>query len=301
MSGDVFEKACTDSGAQYFRIAGFDDRYPVRTFFTSKNGGVSDGCFASLNMGFSTGDDRSKVEENRRRMFDFIGEESYCEVAPHQVHRAEIACIRAEDIVRLEEIQEGDVFSHEMESSRVKRGQKLSFPDTDAAVTDVSNVILTSLHADCLPVWLYDPKRHAAGLAHAGWRGTRADIAANTALKMCGEFGCHMEDIRAVIGPGISKCCFEVGPEVVEEFSSMLGEDVFFGSGQTYVIDDQNGKYHLDLKAVNRELLLRAGIKHIDVTAYCTCCSDDLFYSYRRDGGTTGRMCAGIMLLPAVR
>ena len=72
MSGDVFEKALADSGAQYLRIADFDRRYPVRTFFTSKNGGVSEGCFASLNMGFSTGDDREKVEENRRRIFDLL-------------------------------------------------------------------------------------------------------------------------------------------------------------------------------------------------------------------------------------
>ena len=78
-------------------------------------------------------------------------------------------------------------------------------------------------------MWLYDPERHAAGLVHAGWRGTRADIAAKTARKMCAEFGSALEDLLAFIGPGISRCCFEVAAEVAEEFAAMLGTEVFYG------------------------------------------------------------------------
>ncbi len=302
MRDNIFQKAETDSGAQYLKISEWDRRYPVRTFFSTKNGGVSEGSFSSLNMGFSTGDDRACVEENRRRIFDFVGEAGYCEAVPHQVHRDEIACIRAENLECLAElpIQNGTFIERtEAADTWKKRGLKLSFPETDAAITNVPNVILTSLHADCLPVWLYDPKNHAAGLVHAGWRGTRADIAAKTAHKMCAAFGSAMEDIIAVIGPGISERCFEVGAEVAEEFAAMLGEKLLYNTSDRYGIDDGNGKYHLDLKEINRELLFRAGIQRIEVSEYCTYCSEDLFYSYRRDGGITGRMCAGIVLLPA--
>ena len=132
-------------------------------------------------------------------------------------------------------------------------------------------MILTSLHADCIPVWLYDPVNHAAGLAHAGWRGTRADIAAAAAEEMCRKFGSRKEDILAFIGPGISRCCFETGPEVAEEFAELMGADLLYGSDGAYCIDDGNGKYHLDLKNINRWLLKRAGIVQIAATEYCTC------------------------------
>ncbi len=298
MGKEIFTIEKTESGAVFLKIDPLDSRYPVKTFFTSKNGGCSEGSFASLNMGFATGDRREAVEENRRRIFDFIGEPGYCEAVPYQVHRAEIACIRS-DGGRL--IPEGggdpDNILRQEAGEGEKRGCRLSFSDTDALVTDARNVILTSLHADCIPVWLYDPVRHAAGLAHAGWRGTRADIAALTAEKMCSEFGCRREDIQAFIGPGISRCCFETGPEVAEEFAEMIGQDLFYGNDGKFCIDDGNGKYHLDLKNINRYLLERAGIVQIASTEYCTCCSRELFYSYRREKGVTGRMCAGIVLL----
>lgn len=282
MSGEIFEKAETDSGAVYLRLADLENRYPVRTFFSTRNGGVSSGAYASLNMGFSTGDDRTNVEKNRRRIFDFIGEDGYCEAAPHQVHGSDIVCVR---------IAERKTQNKERKAEE-KRGAKLSFPDTDALITDEKNVILTSLHADCIPVWLYDPTQHAAGLAHAGWRGTAADIAAKTAERMCETFGSRREDLLAFIGPGIGRCCFEVGGEVVHAFEELLGSRT-----ESFYTDDRNGKYHLDLKGINRELLRRAGIENVFVTEYVTCCRTDLFYSHRRENGITGRMCAGIVLL----
>ena len=298
MAEEIFRSERTGDGAEFLQIHPLDSRYPVKTFFTARSGGCSTGNFSSLNMGFSTGDDRADVAENRRRIFDFIGKPGYCEAVPHQVHRAEIACIRA-DKGGLRSSGGGDPDGIVQEESQTgeKRACKLSFPDTDALITDAENVILTSLHADCIPVWLYDPERHAAGLVHAGWRGTRADIAAKTARKMCAEFGSALEDLLAFIGPGISRCCFEVGAEVAEEFAAMLGTEVFYGENGRYSIDDKNGKFHLDLKKINERLLQRAGLTKISATNYCTCCSEDLFYSYRRDRGVTGRMCAGIMLL----
>ena len=84
---------------------------------------------------------------------------------------------------------------------------------------------------------------------------------------------------------------------MAEEFAEMIGQDLFYGNDGKFCIDDGNGKYHLDLKNINRYLLERAGIVQIASTEYCTCCSRELFYSYRREKGVTGRMCAGIVLL----
>ncbi len=295
MKEDIFRLKRSEDGAAYLQISEFDSRYPVRTFFTVKEGGVSQGVYASLNMGFATKDDRTCVAENRKKVFDFMGEEGYWEIVPHQIHEKRIACIRAEDTP--EALQQKGALTEACQDE--KRAYKISFPDTDATVTNRKNVILTSLHADCIPVWLYDPQRHAAGLAHAGWRGTRADIAAETAKKMCVEFGCRMEDIQAVIGPGISECCFEVGPEVAEAFAEIFGAAEFYGeNGESrFCRNDQNGKYHLDLNEINAELLRRAGVGQVYVTGYCTVCEEELFYSYRRDSGVTGRMCGGIVLL----
>ena len=97
MGKEIFKIDRTDSGAEFLKIDALDSRYPVRTFFTARSGGRSEGNFESLNMGFATGDRRESVEENRRKIFDFIGEDDYCETVPYQVHRAEIGWIRSGD------------------------------------------------------------------------------------------------------------------------------------------------------------------------------------------------------------
>ncbi len=283
---EVFSERVCESGAQMLYISALDDNFPVRTFFTCKNGGNSVGAYASLNMGVMSGDDPATVAANR----DLVFRSADCAVKavsyPTQVHGS--------DIVTIDEkmLAEADCSEEEKERADASEFRTLRFPDTDATVTNVPSVLLTSLHADCIPVWLYDSKKSVAGLAHAGWRGTRADIAAKTMERMVDEFGCVPEDIIAVIGPGISQCCFEVGREVYESFREMIGEDA-----DEFSTDDGNGKFHMDLKGINRRLLERAGAGKIYMSSLCTFCRDDLFYSYRRDGGITGRMCAGICLI----
>ncbi|MDE8735042.1 peptidoglycan editing factor PgeF [Eubacteriales bacterium DFI.9.88] len=164
--------------------------------------------------------------------------------------------------------------------------------DTDGLITDVPGVLLTTVHADCLPVYLCDPVKKAIGLVHAGWRGTAAGIAPKAARKMGEHFGSKPEDILVHIGPGISSCCFETGPEVLEEFQRRweFAGDFARPCGE---------KNYLDLKGINRRQLEDAGIqkKHITASSHCTCCEPDLFCSYRREGGTYRRMGAGLCLL----
>lgn len=282
---DIFRKYTGKNGAELLCISVLDDVYPVKTFFTTKNGGLSTGPYASLNMGASTGDDAATVMHNRDLAFEAAG----CSIAavayPGQVHGSDIVCI---DSLMIESSRDDRT---EAGQGYISEYRTLVFPETDAVITDVPGVMLTSLHADCIPVWLYDSVNHAAGVAHAGWRGTRADIAVKTIHKMTERFGTKPEDVTAVIGPGISMCCFEVGREVYMSFAEMLPESV-----DEFSHDDGNGKFHMDLKGINRKLLERAGTGMIYVTDLCTQCREDLFFSYRRDGGITGRMCAGICL-----
>lgn len=127
--------------------------------------------------------------------------------------------------------------------------------------------------ADCIPILLADPRNHAVAAVHAGWRGTVAEIARHAVEAMHRHFGTRPEDVRAAIGPGIGKCCYEVGPEVAHHF------------GET-------GRSHIDLSDANRRQLLEAGLvpDRIYSANLCTMCMSDEFHSFRRDRQAAGRM-----------
>ncbi len=173
----------------------------------------------------------------------------------------------------------------------------IRIPDTDGLITDLKNVLLTTVHADCLPVYFFDPEKGVIGLVHARWRGSAASIASKAAEKMTAVFGCEKSDIHVYIGPGISKCCFEIGKEVYDIFSkkSFFTEEL----ADKKVNDSGETKYYIDLKGVNRRQLENIGIKpeNIQQSSHCTCCEPRLFCSYRREGGTDKRMGAGLCMI----
>jgi polyphenol oxidase len=154
--------------------------------------------------------------------------------------------------------------------------------DTDALITDAPGVTLAVQVADCVPVFLHDPAAGAVGIVHAGWKGSALQIAGKTAAAMREAFGCDPGRMTACIGPSIGPCCFEVGPDVAGRFP----ERVLSGD-------------RLDLWAVNRDSLIRAGLapESIRVSGLCTNCHRDWFFSYRGDGGETGRMMGVIGLI----
>ena len=166
----------------------------------------------------------------------------------------------------------------------------LEIPNVDGVVTNDPSLILTSSHGDCLPVYMYDPVHHAIGLCHSGWKGCLAGISANMLDAMEEMYGSQPEDIVTCIGPGIGLCCFEVGPEVAEAFL-----DEYPWMEDTYVIDDRNGKYHIDLKGMVMELLALCGNENSSASRHCTCCEPELFWSYRRNGAKE-RMMAWMQL-----
>ena len=276
---DIFQLKIQENGTEVFSLKQLEDAFPVHAFFTSRNGGVSRAPFSSLNLGTMSGDNPELIRNNRNLVFSAYKTSLRAVVVPEQVHGADVAQITEKMLLSAVQDERSDF-------------PTIYCSQTDASITDLPGVLLTSLHADCIPVWLYDPVHHAAGLAHAGWKGSRADIAAKTAAEMQTAYDTRPENLLAVIRPGIQQCCFEVGAEVQEQFGKMLPEQEAGFARKT-----GKEKYHLDLRKINRLLLERIGVKKIYESNYCTCCNENAFFSYRRDSGTTGRMCAGICLL----
>jgi YfiH family protein len=160
--------------------------------------------------------------------------------------------------------------------------------DCDALVTDQKGVMLGVLTADCVPILIYDPVRGVVAVVHAGWRGTKAQIAAKTVGKMQEVYGCDPADIIAGIAPAIGQCCYEVGEEVAKHF---------FDMPKGYI--PRGEKYMLDLPFINKTQLMGAGLKeeHIELSGICTACEIERFFSYRKEQGCSGRFMSliGIM------
>ena len=143
----------------------------------------------------------------------------------------------------------------------------------DALLENTPGSVVAVKTADCLPILLVDDRLRAVAAVHAGWRGTFARIAANAVGAMRERFGTHPEDLHAAIGPGIGKCCYEVGPEVAAQFGI-------------------EGRAHLDLAAENQRQLVQVGVTpvHIYASNLCTMCRPGEFHSFRRDREAAGRL-----------
>jgi YfiH family protein len=152
----------------------------------------------------------------------------------------------------------------------------------DAIITDRKDIFLTISVADCLPIFLVDPKRKVVGLVHAGWRGTLLGIAKETVRKAQGEFGCNPKDLTLLFGPAIQKCCYEIS----ESIALLFDNDC--------LIRMPDRKPQLDLIHANVKQFLNCGVKrnNIFATNDCTCCNKEMFHSFRRDGDEAGRMIA---------
>lgn len=169
----------------------------------------------------------------------------------------------------------------------------IEIEDTDGIITKLQEVTLTSTHGDCIPVWACDGPNGVVGLAHAGWKGTLLEIAAELVKAMESCYGCSPGNIEAFIGPGIDKCHFEVDVDVAEKFMKELPWSAEFISEDPRSDRNAPVKYHIDLKGINRRSLENAGVKYITVSEDCTFCREDLYYSYRR-GKDMDRMLAYI-------
>ncbi len=242
--------------------------------FTTRLGGVSTGHLESLNLSMSRGDDPANVVENFRRVGTVLGFSPQDVVKPYQTHS---------DIV--------------LQVGRQHRGMGLLTPspaEGDALVTNEPGVALFVSTADCTPILLWDPVTGAVGAAHAGWRGTAAQIGAKTVFAMQKAFGCDPANIRAAIGPNIGFCHFETDGDVPQAMIAALGEET------TPFIRAQGEKFYLDLKAINALSLRRTGVKNVDISNECTVCQCHRFWSHRVTRGQWGAQGAIILCKEAV-
>ncbi|MGG6309941.1 peptidoglycan editing factor PgeF [Paenibacillus macerans] len=251
----------------------------IHAGFTGRGGGVGGPPYECLNLAYHVGDDPELVLENRNRLAQSLGFAPEAWTCGEQVHGKNIAVVRAEDRGR----------GHLDRSS--------AFPETDGLVTNVPDVLLTSFYADCVPLYFADPEKRVVGLAHAGWKGTVQLIAAAMVEAMEREFGSRRSDIRGAIGPSIGECCYEVDEAVMGKVREAFPVNVGDAEGGAYFSGSANeGKTMLNLKEMNRIIMIKAGIlpTHIECTTWCTSCHPETFFSYRKQNGVTGRMASWI-------
>ena len=259
-----FHKADAASEAvRYYTFESLEACGAPHAAFT-RQGGVSTSPWASLNVGGTVGDNPAHVAENRRRAFQALGRplESLYDV--WQVHGKEVVCTRA------------------------PRQPNAPHLQADVILTDQPGVTLFMRFADCVPIFLYDPRRKVAGLAHAGWQGTLKRVAAQAARVMQEHYHCDPADIQAGIGPSIGPHHYQVGPEIVAQIQQAFGQDAA-GLLSALYSKQQNSRVQFDLWNANRLVLEQAGVRKVEVSGICTACALADWYSHRGEGGKTGR------------
>ncbi len=269
-----WQTGVTEQRPELFLLSAKEWSDGVSAGFTGRRGGISKVPYDSFNLAYHVGDQPEDVLENRRLLCQQLGFDPKGWVCGEQVHSNHIACVTAED------------------SGKGWADRASAFQDTDGLITDVPGILLTSFYADCVPLYFIDPVRRVVGLAHAGWKGTVADIAGEMIRTMERQYGSQAADLRAAIGPSIGMGQYEVDERVMEHVDVWTGRLEGNGQVPTYAKSGAPGKTWLDLKQLNRELMIFAGIQpqHIEVSQWCTHERHDLFFSYRADGGRTGRM-----------
>lgn len=244
-------------------------------FVSTKNGGLSNPPYDSLNLGFHVGDNPELVLKNRKRLASVLEIPLSNFTIAQQVHGCNVK------IVPKELIGSG-AFHYDTAISA-----------TDAMVTGTSNICLVVLQADCVPILFFDAKKKVIGVAHAGWRGTVRMVAYNTVKILREKFNCSPQDILVGIGPSIGPCCYEIGHETIVQIEEAFHNEKGYINNRT-----PDGKGYFDLWEANKTQLMQMGIPrgNIEVAQMCTHCNHTLFFSYRHQNTETGRFGAGIML-----
>ena len=230
------------------------------------------------NIGFSAPRDRDDAWAMRRRWCAALG-------------------LEPEHLVTLGQVHGRDV--HIVTKAHAGHGARPGSTQIglgDALVTNQVGPVLMTLHADCQPVLVVDPgagrRGPAVGVAHAGWRGTIANVVGATLRVMAAAFGTRADDVHVVLGPAIGHCCYDVGEEVVDAWRQVAGAD----ADEALTTDDQ--RHRFSLTTANAVLLNRAGVRaaNIEVSGVCTKCDGDHWFSHRGQGAQTGRFGAMISI-----
>lgn len=241
----------------------------------SRQGGVSNGQVNGLNLSSAVGDDPAHVAENRRRAYGLFGRSVETLVHAHLTHEAGVTQV-----------------------GRADHGR--ACPESDGLITDEPGCGLTMNFADCGPICLYDPQRRAVGLGHAGWRGAIADLPGALVRAMQQAFGSDPADLIAALGPCISVSHYEVDEPVISEVQRAFprwSDRLLVYRRDT--AEQPLGRPHFNLALANHIRLYDAGVRRVELPAFCTAARTDLFFSHRAEGGRTGRFGVVVTLAAA--
>ena len=226
----------------------------IRHAFFTRESGISDGIYASLNGGPGSSDKPENIRENRRRMAEYLEVRPENFLGLYQIHSSRVIEVR--HIWR--------------ESER---------PQADALVTREPGIALTIATADCGPLLFFDPAAHVIGAAHAGWKGALGGVI-ETTLDAMEKIGANRKNIHAVLGPTISAKSYEVGPVFPEPFIRQDSKNQRF-----FKESPQPDHFLFDLPGYILSRLEQAGLSHPDKAASINCCTyqdETRFFSYRR-------------------
>lgn len=254
---------------EYYTIPSFSETGLVRHGFTTRNGGVSSGCYRSMNLRFNCDDKKENVIQNFRIAAQNFGMEFERLVLSKQVH---------EDIIHT--VSESDL------GNGIAKENK--FISVDALITDKSRYPIVTLFADCVPLFFLDPKNKVIALAHSGWKGTVLRIGQKTIQKMKNDYGSDPKDILTAIGPSIQVDHFEVGDEVADIFIKEFGSDT---------VEKYGEKYHVNMQKAIIKQFEEEGIQNIDDCGICTYCNSDNLFSHRKTNGQRGNLGAFLELI----
>jgi hypothetical protein len=235
----------------------------VGVILTSRYGGVSKPPFHTFNLAYHVGDNHADVHKNRMMLARSM------DLSLSQLHFMEQ--VHGNEVV---EIFPG-----------------ITSPTCDALITNQRQLALLVMTADCVPILFYDPQNHAIGVAHAGWKGTVGQIAARTLQKMKYCYGTNPEDLHIYFGPTIHACCYEIGETVKHAVISN------FPTAERYFIHKGDRTY-FDLILCNKEVLIENGVNPDNMVQNpaCVSCQSDNYFSYRANGGITGRQVTGLWI-----
>ncbi len=261
---------------KYFNCRELDNTNLVVNAFTARTGGVSRPPFNNLNLSYNVGDEEIRVAENRKIILDALSIDYRTAVTAQQVHKDKIALVRKED--------------------KGKGAFKYSkgIAQTDALITDIPGIPLLMCYADCVPVFIFDPIKKAIALIHSGRKGTELELTLKALSNMEKIFETNPRSCLAAIFPSIGPCCYNIKEE--NKIDDYWLNEVKCNS-EPISLQNKSGR-SLDLRKANYGQLIKGGVekKNIFVNQICTVDHPELFFSYRRDEGNTGRMAAIFML-----
>ena len=261
---------------KYFICRELDNTNLVENAFTTRSGGVSRSPFDSLNVSYNVDDKDSCVTENRKTILDVLDIDYRSVVSAQQVHKDKITLVNKEDKGK-------GAFQYSN-----------GIAESDALITNIPDIPFLMFYADCLPIFILDPIKKAIALIHSGRRGTELGLTLKTLFKMKKIFGTNPHSCLAAVFPSIGPCCYRIKERnKIDDY--WLNKDKFNGE----LISKQNKSgWTLDLRKANYWQLIKGGVKknNIFVNEICTADHPELFFSYRRDKGNTGRMAAIFML-----